>query len=88
MIASRLQALCHRLQARLRGAGLGTRRDVDEGVGRHRSMKMPSDLRFGLLFPSLDRGALCKDPAGGYKERTELKQSTMKRRSSDAGLQA
>ena len=41
-------------------------------------MKITSDSRFRLLFPSRDRGALCKDPAGGDEERTEeqLKQST------------
>jgi len=99
MIASRLQALCHRLRASEYGrvvAARAGRRAASRGnfvIARLNvsvASKIPSDSRFGLLFPSLDRDALCKDPAGGDKERTEehLKQSTMKRRSSDAGLQA
>ena len=64
-------------QERLRGAGHGTRREVDEEVGLQRSMKMPSDSCFALLFPSRDCGALGNDPTGRDKEWTEkrLKQN-------------
>jgi hypothetical protein len=57
--------------------GLEPGRHVDEEVGRQRNMKMPSDSCFGLLFPSLDHGALGKDRVGGDQEWTEkrLKQN-------------
>jgi hypothetical protein len=75
MIASRLRALCHRLQACLRGAGLGTGREVDEEVGRQRSRRSEPIRVLGYSFLALIVARFGK-------------QSTMKRRSSDAGLQA
>jgi len=37
-------------QARLRGAGLGTGREVGEEVGRHRNMKVPAIRVLGYPF--------------------------------------